>query len=151
MSGKLVLCAKDRSNSALTEFLAERLVSAVKKRGLCPEVICYVPCSAHSYRKKGFDHGKDLAQAVGKQMALPVLTAFVRKSGKEQKNLNAKERLENSKATLKARPRAAEGIAGKRVLLVDDIMTTGASALVASVHLEQMGAKSIDFVCFGSR
>ena len=47
--------------------------------------------------------------------------------------------------------RAEEKVKGRRVLVVDDIMTTGASSLVASIYLHEMGAESIDFVSFGSR
>ena len=69
----------------------------------------------------------------------------------EQKRLDAKGRLENSKASLLVQKDVRQKVQGKRVLLVDDIMTTGASSLVASVHLDELGATSIDFVCFGSR
>ena len=151
VAGKLVLAAKDRQNRQLSAFLAKQMAQVVRASGLRPELVTYVPCSEESRRKKGFDHGKQLAEALTKELSLPLVCCFTRKRGKEQKKLDAAKRLANSKDSIRARKGAAEKVKGKRVLLIDDIMTTGASALVASVHLDEMGAKSIDFVCFGSR
>ena len=65
--------------------------------------------------------------------------------------MKAEWRLENSKKRLAPRKGSAKKIAGKRVLLLDDIMTSGASSLVASIYLNELGAQSVDFVCFGGK
>ena len=151
VAGKLVLAAKDRAHRPLNDFLAGEMAEAVKARGVQAQVICYIPCSDESYRKRGFDHGKQLAQALGRKLDLPIVDCFVRKSGKAQKDLNARQRLENAKNSLSCQKKAASLIKDRHVLLIDDIMTTGASALVASVHLDEMGAKTVDFVSFSGR
>ena len=151
VSGRLILAAKDCTDRRLTAFLADRMVSVCQEGGFSPEVVTYIPCSGESYRRKGFDHGRVLAQAVAKRLSLPCVGCFKRKKGAEQKQLDAKARLENSKASLLVQKDVRQKVQGKRVLLVDDIMTTGASSLVASVHLDELGAQSVDFICFGSR
>lgn len=151
VSGRLVLEAKSRANRELNGFLASEMALCAKMQGVSSDVIVYVPCSEHSYMKKGFDHGAQLANALGRRMGIPVVNCLVRKKGSEQKKLGAAERLDNCKESLFAKRGAEKRIAGKRVLLVDDIMTTGASALVASVHLNEMGADRIDFLSFGGR
>lgn len=151
VSGKLLLAAKDHANKKLNVFLAKQMASVLRAHGICPEVVTYVPCSSESYRKRGFDHGKQLAKALSAELGVPMENCLLKKRGKEQKMLDAAKRLANSKSSIRARKGAAEKIKGKRVLLVDDIMTTGASSLVASVHLDEMGAEDIDFVCFGRR
>ena len=151
VSGKMILAAKDRNNRLLYGFLADEMAKSVQTLAQKADVIVYIPCAEQTYRKKGFDHGKELAKALGERLELPVKDCFVRKKGKEQKNLGAKERLDNSKESLFPKKAGKAQIEGKRVLLVDDVMTTGASALVASVHLQELGAEAIDFVSFGSR
>ncbi len=150
-AGRLILSAKDRANGRLYGFLAEEMALCAEKHGFVPDVIAYIPCSEHSFAKKGFDHGAHLAHALGARWGRPVVDCFVRRKGNEQKQLGAALRLENSKNTLFPKKRAEKKIVGKRVLLVDDIMTTGASSLVASVHLNEMGAAHIDFIAFGGR
>ena len=131
--------------------MASEMAECATHRGFSVDVITFIPCSEHSFAKKGFDHGKLLAKALGKRMQLPIADCFVRGKGNEQKQLGAVERLENSKNTLFPKKNAKKALAGKRVLLVDDILTTGASALVASVYLNEMGAEEICFLSFGGR
>ena len=149
--GRMALAAKDREDRHLNRFMAQRLAEVVTKRGITADVIVFVPCADESFVRAGYDHGGLLAKALGKQLSLPIADCFHRRRGSAQKKLGAAERLANSKSSLLPRTNAADLVRGKRVLLLDDIMTTGASALVASVHLHEMGAKTIDFVCFGSR
>ncbi len=150
-AGRLVLSAKDRTNSDLYDLMATEMASLAQKRGFTPDVIVYVPCSERSFVRKGFDHGRHLARALGAKLEKPVADCFVRGKGSEQKQLGAAERLENSKNSLSPKRNAEKAVAGRRVLLVDDVMTTGASALVASVYLHEMGATHIDFIAFGGR
>lgn len=150
-AGKLILAAKDVSSGKLSDFLASEMRSALQKRAFCPDVITYVPCSDESFGKKGFDHGEKLARALGSAMDVPVKKCFVCVGGKTQKNLSAQARLDNSRNSIRPHKKIREAVDGKKVLLVDDVLTTGASALVASVHLKDNGAAIINFVSFGAR
>ena len=150
-AGKLVLAAKDVSSDKLSDFLASEMKTALQKRDFRPDVITYVPCSDESFGKKGFDHGEKLAKALGKAMGVPTKKCFVCAGGKTQKNLSAQARLDNSRKSIRVRKDIRKAVEGKRVLLVDDVLTTGASALVASVHLKDNGAAIINFVSFGAR
>ena len=151
VSGKLILFAKDRPNRALSDFLAHEMVQILREREIGVQVVTFVPCSEQSLRKKGFDHGEELAKALSKRLGIPMVACFWRENGTAQKQLSAEQRLDNSKKSLVVLKKSADKIKGKHVLLIDDIMTTGASALVASVHLNELGAEKIDFLCFGRR
>ncbi len=149
--GKMLLRAKSSSAGRLYSFLAEEMEKVLKNRGISADLVTYIPCSYDSLEKKGFDHGALLAKALGKRLGLPVVATLVCNKGQAQKTMKAEWRLENSKKRLAPRKGSAKRIAGKRVLLLDDIMTSGASSLVASIYLNELGAQSVDFVCFGGK
>ena len=151
VAGKLVLAAKDLSAKKLNAFLASEMEKVLRKREYKPDVITYVPCSNESFGKKGFDHGEELAKALGMALGVPVAKCFVCSGGKTQKNLSAEARLANSRDAIRPRKKIRESVEGKNVLLVDDVLTTGASALVASVYLKDNGAKKVHFTSFGAR
>lgn len=150
-AGRLILAAKDVSAGQLNAFIASEMKNAINKQGLKPHVITYVPCSDESFAKKGFDHGEKLAKALGNALGIPVVKCFTCVGSKTQKNLSAKARLDNSRDSIRSRKNIRKAVEGKSVLLVDDVLTTGASALVASVYLKDADADRINFVSFGAR
>ncbi len=152
VAGRLVLAAKDLPAPRLNAFLASEMAKVIRKREFKPDIVTFVPCSDDSFCKKGFDHGEELAKALSEALGIPLVKCFESVStGKTQKQLSAEARLANSRDAIRSRKRIEVLIQGKNVLLMDDILTTGASALVASVYLKDNGAKKVDFVSFGAR
>lgn len=87
--------------------------------------VAYAPSSLQSRRHLGFDHGRELARSVAKSLGIPVLHLFLPPK-KVQKKLHQEERRENA-ATIRMRRRwfSRMPIQGKRILLLDDVITTG--------------------------
>ena len=80
-----------------------------------------------------------LARRLSAVLGLPVVTPLYRKNpGRPQKELNREERLRRANAAFACRP--GTDLTGKRVLLVDDIITTGATASACAAALLQAGA-----------
>ena len=67
-----------------------------------------------------------------------VTPLYIKNPGRPQKELNREERLRRAKAAFACRP--GTDLTGKRVLLVDDIITTGATASACAAALLQAGA-----------
>ena len=83
-----------------------------------------------------------LANRLGKVLDLPVETPlYLKRSGRAQKELTREERLLNAKDAFACKP--GTDLTGKRVLLVDDIITTGATASACALALLQAGATDV--------
>ncbi|MBM4137488.1 MAG: ComF family protein [Nitrospira sp.] len=100
-----------------------------------------VPLTAKGLRERGFNQSLLIARVVSKGIKVPLLMDVLAK-GKEtppQIGLSAKERLINLKNAFKVNG----DIKGLRLLLVDDVMTTGATVKECSKQLMKAGAKEV--------
>ena len=80
-----------------------------------------------------------LARRLSAVLGIPVVTLlYIKNPGRPQKELTREERLRRAKAAFACRP--GTDLTGKRALLVDDIITTGATASACAAALLQAGA-----------
>ena len=103
---------------------------------------CILPVPASS-KKRGYNVPERMAQPLARAVGVPVVTdALTRaRSTRRQEGLSLDERLANVAGAFRvARPEAVEG---KRILLVDDVLTTGATASACAQALLDAGAQSV--------
>lgn len=107
-----------------------------------PELITYVPLGAARRWKRGFNQSEAVAREIGKQSGLPVCATLRKRpaSGK-QSHRSAQERRRAAKNTFY--PITQNSAKGKRVVLVDDVLTTGATASDAVRALREAGALEV--------
>jgi ComF family protein len=100
-----------------------------------------VPLSIRSLRERGFNQSLLIARVISKKFNIPLLMDNLRKIKETppQIGLSAKERLLNLKNAFEVRG----SIQGLRLLLVDDVMTTGATVAECSRELMKAGAKEV--------
>lgn len=104
------------------------------------EIIVPVPTDKKRERMRGFNQSALLAEHLGRELRMRVEKALVRmETRRPQTGLSAKERQENLAGCMAA----SEAVNGKRVLLVDDVVTTGATVREAARALRQAGARSV--------
>ena len=106
------------------------------------DAIVAVPLHASRLRERGFNQAAMLARAAARILALPVLSrALVRtRATGPQTALDRASRAANVRGSMRASPRMVSGV---RVLLVDDVFTTGATAAAAAHALLDAGATSV--------
>ncbi len=106
------------------------------------EVIVPMPLHWRKRWQRGFNQSELLAKEVGRRMHLPVKKALrrVRYTSAQVGLTNAKRRLNVSGAF---RAKLGPAVNGKRVLLVDDVMTTGATAASGARALKRAGARQV--------
>lgn len=107
------------------------------------DVVVPVPISAHKRRSRGFNQTEVLFEAWAKENGLawhPEVLCRVRDT-EAQWRLSKRERKENLKGAFAVH--RAEVVLGKRVLLVDDIYTTGATMEICALLLRRAGAVSV--------
>ena len=110
-----------------------------------PEVLTWVPVSRLRRMKRGYDQVELIAKAVGKDLGIPCVRA-VRKirSNRPQSGLkSAAERRANVLGVYEMKN--PQLIRGKRVLLLDDILTTGATASECARVILTAGAEEVLF------
>jgi len=113
------------------------------ERELLPaEVIVPVPLHPKRLRERGYNQSALLARQLGEQTGLPVLEGSLLRMREtaSQVELSAQERKENVRGAFAC---VDERLAGKRVLLIDDVCTTGATLEACSIALAQRGPRSV--------
>jgi predicted amidophosphoribosyltransferase len=128
---RLVSGLKYRGNRSALDWLAERLGELV---GEPPDVVTWVPTGARRARRRGFDQAEVLAAAVARRLGLDAVRLLARdpRAG-PQTGRSREERLAGPGFV-------ATGAVGGTVLLVDDVVTTGASMGGAAGALVAGGA-----------
>jgi predicted amidophosphoribosyltransferase len=135
----LVLDLKLRGDRSAAEPLAQALTRAVAIEGLAAEVLTWVPGKPRENRLRGFDHAGVLASAVGARLGLPVVPLLLRRGApRDQASLGAAERWANLRDAFAANACPA------RVALVDDLVTTGATAAACAAALRIAGAQRVE-------
>lgn len=114
------------------------------------EVLVPVPLHRRRLWWRRFNQAMELARAVSKKSGVPCdpfLLARV-KPTKSQVGLSKAQRGENLQGAFRVPAEARARLAGRRVLLVDDVLTTGATANAASRALLRGGAARVDVLAF---
>lgn len=90
-----------------------------------------------------------LAKRLGQVLGIPVLSVLtVTRELQEQKSLGREERLRNVRGAYAVK--AGVDLTAKRVLLVDDIITTGATASACALALQMAGAETVTVLCLAA-
>ncbi len=125
----------------LKDYFADLIL---KKLTELPEfdAVAFVPMTKKAVRKHGYNQARLLAESISERVNVPVAD-FVEKikDTDEQKSLSRKERAKNLANTFKAQ--SGRPLLDKNVLLVDDVLTTGATADAVCLKLFQTGAAKV--------
>ncbi len=128
-----------------------RLCQSVSPGGAVPwDAVAFVPMHRRKYYQRGYNQAELLAQGVAETLGLPILQAVQKHlhTG-SQTRLSRAARWRNVQAAFSLRPKA-ETLAGKRVLMVDDVLTTGATIEGAAKPLLQAGVHQIGIAVLAS-
>lgn len=128
------------------KFESVRAAAVPLARAMCvlpageEDVIVPVPTTRRRLRQRGFNQAALLAGEIARELGMPVENALVRGDERAaQSTLSAGGRRRNLVGCMQA----AADVSGKRVLLVDDVYTTGSTAQEAARALLEAGARSV--------
>lgn len=141
---RLVRRLKYHGREELGEPLGRLLAERVAEAGLRADVVVPVPMSEARRRERGFDHAERIADGLAAALGLGVARALTRV--RETPPLfarGARERREALLGAFSVRERDAARVTGRRVLLVDDVITTGASLTACALALRAGGTREV--------
>ena len=137
----LVLALKLRGTRACAAPLVARLTDCVHRGGLGAGMLTWVPGRRKDISRRGFDHAEVLAREAAGAIGLPARPLLVRTGDRpDQTDLGAVGRRANLIGAFTARGAPA------RVALVDDLITTGATAEACAAALRGAGAREIELL-----
>lgn len=126
---------------------AGRLLARLAANRLCqpgeePDLIGPVPLHWRRQLLRGFNQSALVAEILSRKLDIPLAPLAIRRqSTTQQQALGRRERLRNLRDAFVARPSA---VAGKHVVIVDDVVTTSATAEALSRQLKQVGARRVE-------
>ncbi len=135
LSKDLVLGLKFRNRRRLAQHLAEQLSRRLDPTQI--DVITWAPTSSRRARQRGYDQAELLARALAARWRKPCRRMLFRRHGPAQTGRNRHDRLHGpsfASRSLRHPP---------RVLVIDDVVTTGATLHAARAALLAAGARSV--------
>jgi ComF family protein len=111
--------------------------------------ISFVPMTKRAEYDRGYNQSELIAKELSKKLGLPLLKGAIKKTKEsaEQKTLTRREREKNLAKCFKADKKV---VAGKKIIVVDDVMTTGATADEVTGALLKAGAAAVYFTTIAS-
>jgi ComF family protein len=130
----LVMALKYRNRRDVAPALAVGMAQLVDPVGV--DVVTWAPTSALRRAARGYDQSRLLAVAVARALGRPCRRLLRRSAGAHQTGLTSADRLRGPTFTVRVRP-------APRVLVVDDVVTTGATLSAAGRALRAAGALDV--------
>lgn len=147
---ELIQGLKYRDRTELSRLIGR--MTARAGRDLTDEADVVVPLPLHRRRlwTRKFNQAALIAREVGRISGVPVDFAALQRirATRPQVGLGERERAENVRGAFKVMSSRRAAIEGKRVVLVDDVLTTGATVSAATRALRRAGAARIDVLTF---
>lgn len=133
------------------EFMGRMLAEEIRDGGFFESVdlIIPVPLARSRQRKRGYNQSEEIARGIGDIVGLPVITDAVRRKSfaTSQTKMDRWQRIDNVKDVFEV---TKSGVFhGKHVLIVDDVVTTGATIISCAKEISKCGDVKFSVLCLG--
>lgn len=147
----MIRAFKDGGEMRLVDVLADLLTgalldaerSASERFGhplLCADAVTFVPATAEAFRRRGFDHMEMICSGVSDRVGLPMVDVLVKHGCSDQRGAGREERARLSRGVYEV----VGSVRGLKVLVLDDVITTGATLNAVAAALRGAGAARVD-------
>jgi competence protein ComFC len=140
---RAVVLLKFERIDPLAAYFGERVAAVARRDSLAGDIVVPVPLHRVRERERGFNQAGLIAREVAKRLDLPLKPILLTrtKARPDKHILSFDERWRIVRGAFATRP--GSQVDNKRVLLVDDVMTTGATLDACAKALLEAGAKSV--------
>jgi ComF family protein len=141
---RLIQAFKFRADLTLTDFFVQAMVSSTRANPatLLPDLLVAIPIANQRLAERGFNQAALLADGIGQTMNIEVAHRAVLKVRETppQSGLSREARKQNIRGAFAC----SSPLNGKRVAVIDDVMTTGATVSEAAKVLKRAGAEHVE-------
>lgn len=147
---QMVQSLKYRDRTDLAPWMARWMLRAGAELVCDAQVIVPVPLHWRRFLRRQFNQSAELGRAIAHLTGLPLAPSAVRrvKLTRQQVGLERAQREENVRGAFRVPAEGEIEVAGRRVLLVDDVYTTGATVRSVTKALRKGGAAAVDVLTF---
>ena len=146
---RIITGYKDRGEQRLAPLIAQFMAEVLPYSWKNNAVLVPIPTRQSAKKTRGFDHLCLITNHLQKQSSLPAVSALAVKTRKDQRLLGGQERLTNMSTTFTLHTDARKMLLPyRRIILVDDVMTTGATLFAAARILRLASSASICALTF---
>lgn len=141
-----VVLYKDKNEQRLARYLGALLALRVHlEYGTWVQGVTWVPPSKGALRVRGFDHGGKLAAEVARVLGVPARATTDHVKSFDLRKLNKQERREAVQGGFvrRSHPEVSSFLRDRQILLIDDVMTTGATLNEVASKLIEGGAREV--------
>lgn len=140
--GRAVRALKYRQATRVARWLGAAMATAVAASGWRPELVCAVPLHPARLRQRGYNQASLLARPLAADLGVPYRALLTRRRAtRPQAHLRREARAANVAGAFAAG--SCRAVRERRVLLVDDVLTTGATAQACRAALLAAGAGDV--------
>ena len=147
---KAMLNLKFHSAYYKVKAFSALMCDAYIKLGVSTDYVAAVPSTLKGLIKRGYNPPLEMALPMGRKLKIPVLTGALLKIRpiKQQSLMSGEERYRNVKGAYAVNKRYIKKIKGKSILLIDDVITTGATSSECAKMLKKAGAEAVYVITF---
>lgn len=138
---RLIYALKFGKKQYIAQTLGALMADEYLKSDMQADILVFVPMSAKEEKKRGFNQSALLAYEIGARLNIPVLPALVKvRDTSQQKELKGKNRARNLEGAFAC---VFEQVKNRKIVLIDDIFTTGATANECAKALLKAKAREV--------
>ena len=148
-AAKLVQRLKYHDARYLARYMSEFMADTYYEQNMEAEVVTSVPMHVKHLHQRGYNQSELLAREVGKRIGLPYEKLLIKTvKTRSMVGLGREERIKLIKGSMKLFENC--DVKGKKVLLIDDVITTGSTSGECARVLKENGAQSVYVLTFSS-
>lgn len=147
---RIVALLKFHNRKWLAKYIAEMMADTYIDNVFDADIIVPAPLSTERMAERGYNQSLEIAKCLSERLSIPIAhdTVIKHKNTKRQSELTGRERHSNVKGAYSLNNRAI--VKGKKVVIIDDILTTGSTASEIARQLKIAGATDVYVLVFAS-